>query len=306
MRALVARVADAERIEEQQGRRRGDVARTEAGPVLQAERPRSERQDVDVEEVVEERGLPEDEEWAGEGPGPRALDAEERGEKERHQAELEGDVGEARRVLAHVEPLDEGVALARKEHVAVAVQAAHRHEDDEGADACLEEEAWRGRRPSALEPPTKAPAEEHHREPGKERVGDDEAAEAPAGQEECHGERGLAAAQGERETGEGLAADDEDEGQCEEPSHNEVAERGHRGEAAADRIEHLEEDASGDEDPGHPEGVERGDEGPARHEEAVDRPSRAPPPARGDSRRRSRATRRGRRTSARRGASPSG
>src|SRR5262245_55173601 len=100
VRGLVAPVPDAERIERDDRCGGGQVRRREAGLVRAAERPAGELEHVHVQEVEEERRLPEDEERSHGGRLLAPLEGEERAEAEGHQSELERGVGKARRVLA--------------------------------------------------------------------------------------------------------------------------------------------------------------------------------------------------------------
>ena len=71
VRLLVGPVAVAERVEQGERHDRRRVGAGEPAPVEKAERPRGERQQVDVEEVEEERSLAEDDEPAAEHPPER-------------------------------------------------------------------------------------------------------------------------------------------------------------------------------------------------------------------------------------------
>ena len=90
-------------------------------------------QDQDVYDVEEEGRLPEDQHRV-----PRVrrsaqaiADREQQREREEEDPELQRDEGEARRVLADVEPLDERRVGPQQAVVAEAVQGADQDEQEE-------------------------------------------------------------------------------------------------------------------------------------------------------------------------------
>src|SRR5450432_304939 len=115
--------------------RRAQVGRAETEVVLDAQNARREDQQREVEQVEEHRRLSEREDQAIRSKGVGASEREEPRQTKGGDAELQGDVRQAGRVLADVQWLHDGASVAWQTHIAVAVDAPDDGEDQEGDEA---------------------------------------------------------------------------------------------------------------------------------------------------------------------------